>query len=51
MGPWVGVRFLTTRVSPNDTNETKMVMRWDDSRGKKMKKKEEKKDDIGMKNR
>lgn len=57
---WVGVRFLTTRVSPNDTYGTKMVMRGDGTGKKKeeeeMKEKRgEKKDvasrDIGMKNR
>lgn len=32
---WVGVRFLTTRVSPNDTYGTKMVMRGDGTGKKK----------------
>lgn len=57
---WVGVRFLTTRVSPNDTYGTKMVMRGDGTGKKKRRRRNEreeegKKDvasrDIGMKNR
>lgn len=37
MGPWVGVRFLTTRASPNDFRRRKWWW-WRDSRGEKKRK-------------